>query len=73
MSWRLSVTSTRDEIAELLEDSPSLRSNIGETVARRYPAARSRAALETGLSGDAFPQTCPFSEHQLLDAAYWPD
>jgi len=73
VSWRLSITNARDEIAELLEDSPSLRSKIGELVARRYPAARSRAALETGLSDETFPQTCPFAEEQMLDAAYWPD
>ena len=73
VSWRLSITNARDEIAELLEDSPSLEPKIGELVARRYRAARSRAALETGLSEDTFPSTCPFSEDQMLDASYWPD
>ena len=73
VSWRLSITNARDEIAELLEDSPSLRSMIGERVARRYPAARSRAALETGLAEDTFPQSCPFTEDQLLDPTCWPD
>jgi hypothetical protein len=73
VSWRLSITNARDEIAEVLEDSPSLRPKLGELVARRYPAARSRAALETGLSEDSFPPSCPFSEHQILDASYWPD
>lgn len=73
VSWRLSITNARDEIAELLEDSPSLKPKIGELVARRYPAARSRAALETGLPEEALPSTCPFSEPQMLDASYWPD
>jgi hypothetical protein len=73
VSWRLSITNARDEIAELLEDSPSLKSKIGELVARRYPAARSRAALETGLPDETFPQTCPFAEGEMLDASYWPD
>ncbi|MEA3642731.1 MAG: DUF29 domain-containing protein [Lamprobacter sp.] len=73
VSWRLSIANARDEIAELLEDSPSLRRKIGELVARRYPAARNRAALETGLAEETFPDNCPFSEHNLLDAAYWPD
>lgn len=57
----------------LLEDSPSLRSKLGELVKRRYPAARNRAALETGLVEETFPPNCPFSEDNLLDAAYWPD
>lgn len=73
VSWRLSITNARDEVAWLLEDSPSLRPGIGELVARRYPAARGRAALETGLPEDTFPRTCPFSEQQILDATYWPD
>jgi hypothetical protein len=73
VSWRVSITNARDEIAELLEDSPSLRSSISELVARRYPAARGRADLETGLSDEPFPQTCPFAEDQMLDTAYWPD
>ncbi len=71
--WRLSITNARDEIAELLADSPSLRPTIGALVARRYAAARSRAALETGLSEDTFPLTCPFSEDQLLDNSFWAD
>jgi len=57
LTRRLSITNARDEIAELLEDSPSLRSKIGELDARRYRAARSRAALETGLSEETLPQT----------------
>jgi hypothetical protein len=73
VSWRLSIDNARDEIAELLEDSPSLRAKVTELVARRYPAARSRAALETGLSEETFPPTCPFSESELLDPAYRPD
>lgn len=73
VSWRLSITNARDEIAELLEDSPSLRPMIGDLVARRYAAARGRAALETGLAEDTFPLTCPFSEDQLLDNAFWAD
>ncbi len=73
MSWRLSITNAHDEIAELLEDSPSLRPKIAELIARRYPAARRRAALETGLPEETFPRTCPFSEEQMLDASYWPD
>jgi hypothetical protein len=73
VSWRLSIANARDEIAELLEDSPSLRLKIEELVARRYPAARGRAALETGLPEQTFPQTCPFAADQMLDTAYWPD
>lgn len=73
VSWRLSIGNARDEIAELLEDSPSLSNKIPEILVRRYPAARNRAALETGLPSGTFPGTCPFSVTQLLDPDYWPD
>ncbi|HYN78888.1 MAG TPA: DUF29 domain-containing protein [Lamprocystis sp. (in: g-proteobacteria)] len=73
VSWRLSITNARDEIAELLEDSPSLAPRLAEIRARRYPSARARAALETGLPIELFPTECPFSVEQLLDPDYWVD
>jgi hypothetical protein len=73
VSWWLSVNNARDEIAEILEDSPSLKPKLKELAARRYPAARKRAALETGLPEDTFPPACPFSETELLDQDSWPE
>ena len=71
VGWQLSITNTRDEIQELLEDSPSLRGQLSALVARRYPAARQRAVLETGLPVETFPPASPFSVEQLLDDDYW--
>ena len=71
VSWQLSITNARDEIDELLSDSPSLRGQLPALLARRYAAARQRAVLETGLPESTFPSDCPFSIEQLLDAAYW--
>ena len=71
VSWRLSITNARDEIAELLEDSPSLRGKVPELMTRRYPAARACAALETGLPEQGFPESCPFDPEQILDADFW--
>lgn len=71
VSWQLSITNARDELQELLEDSPSLSGQLSALVARRYPAARQRAVLETGLPTETFPPECPFSVEQLLDNDYW--
>ncbi|MBN2885720.1 MAG: DUF29 domain-containing protein [Chromatiaceae bacterium] len=71
LSWRLSITNARDEIQELLEDSPSLRRQLPDLIKRRYPVARQRAILETGLPEATFPIECPFKIEQLLDAEYW--
>ena len=73
VSWRLSINNARDEIAELLEDSPSLASKVSEIAARRYPAARSRASLEAGLALETFPAECPFTRDQLMDQDFLPD
>jgi hypothetical protein len=72
VSGRLSISNTRDEIAERLEHSPSLRPKIAEVVARRDAAARCRPALETGLSKDIFPPTRPFPEQSALPAPRGP-
>lgn len=71
LSWQLSITNARDEIAELLEDSPSLTGKLPEILARRYPAARQSAILETGLPAATFPTECPFTVEQLLDSDDW--
>jgi hypothetical protein len=71
VSWQLSITNARDEIQELLEDSPSLRHQLADLMTRRYPVARQRAVLETGLPETTFPRQCPFTVEQLLDAEYW--
>ena len=68
VSWQLSVDNARDEIDQLLADSPSL----DDIVSTRYRAARKRASVETGLALDIFPETCPFSIKQLIDESYWP-
>ena len=73
VSWQLSIDNARDEIAELLEDSPSLRPSLPDIIERRYPAARKRALRETGLAESVFPRQCPFSLEQLFDEDFWPE
>ncbi len=72
-SWRSSITNARDEIAVLLEDSPSLRRDIPELLTRRYPAARRLAQEETGLSPGTFPEHCPWTIEQICDADFFPE
>lgn len=72
-SWKLSIANARDEVRDLLQESPSLRAKLEQLNTDRYPAARKRASLETGLSLESFPDTCPFSVEQLLDDEYWPE
>jgi hypothetical protein len=72
-SWRSSIYNARDDIAVLLEDSPSLRGEVPGVHARWYPAARMLAHNETGLPLAIFPETCPWTPEQLLDNDFWPE
>jgi hypothetical protein len=72
-SWRSSIVNARDEIAALLDDSPSLRREVPSLLTRRYPSARLLAQNETGLPLGTFPATCPWTLEQLLDLDFWPE
>jgi hypothetical protein len=72
-SWRASITNARDEIAMILEGSPSLRRTVPAVLARRYPAARCLTQDETGLPLATFPETCPWTPEQVLDPDFWPE
>src|SRR5215510_13455877 len=63
-SWRSSIYNDRDDIAVILEDSPSLRREVPGLLARRYSAARMLAHDETGLPLATFPPECPWTAEQ---------
>ena len=58
-SWVGSIRNARDKIQGILEDSPSLWSELRD-LRDVYDKARRYAAQDTGLSIDAFPQQCPY-------------
>ncbi len=72
-SWRLSIANARDEIADLMADNPSLKSVLPEVSASAYRYARRKAAIETELHEDQFPEACPWGFAEATDEAFWPD
>ncbi len=72
-SWRTTLVRQRQELATVLEESPSLRAELPEVMVRAYAHARLRAATETGLPEDTFPAGCPFTVDQALDPGHWPE
>jgi len=66
VSWQRSILHARAEVADLLEDSPSLRADVPAHIARRYRAARAGAIDETGLPPATFPRDCPFPPDDIL-------
>jgi len=72
-SWELTIQVQRDEISELLEESPSLKHEINDKLQRAYRRATLETENETGLSVKAFPPTCPYTLEQALDDDFYPD
>lgn len=71
-SWERSVTSARQAIEGIIEDSPSLESLLPELLAKAYDKVRRDAARETRLDIGVFPTECPFNVDQLFDEDYFP-
>ena len=71
-SWEASIRVQRNRLADHLEDNPSLKPLLPQALLSAYRDAALEAVAETGLPGATFPQACPWSEEQVLDAGFWP-
>ena len=72
-SWRSTIGEQRHAIELVLDDSPSLRQAVADTIVKSYPAAVRRAGLETCLPTEAFPATCEWTAVDILDDDFLPD
>ncbi|MBR8826521.1 MAG: DUF29 domain-containing protein [Gomphosphaeria aponina SAG 52.96 = DSM 107014] len=72
-SWRYTILEHRDRIAITLENSPSLKSYVGEIFDKCYQKARKKAATETGLPLNKFPSDSPFTIENTLNEDYLPE
>ncbi|MBW4618569.1 MAG: DUF29 domain-containing protein [Cyanosarcina radialis HA8281-LM2] len=66
-SWESTIRTNRDEIAQILADSPSLKNYPALVLEQAYPVARKNAASETELHLEIFPADCPFSIETVLE------
>jgi Domain of unknown function DUF29 len=72
-SWEDSIEEARESIEDLLEESrASLEAESRRQFAKQYARARRKASRETGLPLATFPEACPWSLAQVLDADFWP-
>jgi hypothetical protein len=71
-SWASTIREQRQEIEDLLDESPSLRSATDD-LSRIYIRARTKAARETGLPEDTFPSDCPYTPEQILSEDFLPE
>ena len=72
-SWRSTIREHRRQLTRLLRDSPSIRPRVVMVLPESYVNARVDASDETGLPLATFPQVCPWTAGQVLDADFWPE
>jgi hypothetical protein len=72
-SWRDSIEENRACVPESLQEYASLRPQLPTLLQECYPRARRKAARQTRLPLATFPDTCPWSVDQVLDADFWPN
>lgn len=72
-SWKSTIIEQRDEILDLIEESPSLKYEIKEKISRSYQKAVRRAATEMGIKESVFKTVCPFSLDEILNPDFLPD
>jgi hypothetical protein len=65
-SWQDSIENGREEIADILEQSPSLRGNLPTLMTKNYPRAVAQAARDTRLPLQTFPERPPFDLDEVL-------
>lgn len=67
-SWERTILTQRQEIHDLLAQSPSLRRTLDLAANEAYPAAVKLAALDTGRSARTFPPELPYDLARILGA-----
>ena len=70
-SWQLTIKEQRLRLEKLLQENPSLQSNLSEVIEKVYPLAALSAERETGLS--LFPETCLYNSTEILSSEFFPE
>jgi uncharacterized protein DUF29 len=72
-SWSGTFREQRQQVKQLLDESPSLRPQLAGELATIYKWGRTKAVGETGLPESTFPAKCPFKPAQILDEEFLPE
>ena len=65
-SWETSIRNGREQIADILDQSPSLRRLLPGLMDKNYPRAVAQASDDTRLPMETFPDRPPFTLAEVL-------
>lgn len=71
-SWKYTIEEQRNEIIDLLEESPSLKNEVTQQLTRAYTRGVLIAATETDMGKEIFPKQNPFSLEKLINKKFFP-
>jgi Domain of unknown function DUF29 len=71
-SWLATLRIQRLDIAELLEDNPSLKPYLEEALRKAYLKGVELAVGETDLPKRTFPVECPYSLVEIMNYNFYP-
>jgi hypothetical protein len=72
-SWQLTIQDQRRRLEKLVNENPSLKAILSDSLEEVYPSAIIGAANETGLDVDNFPASCPYTHDQIMNPEFLPD
>ena len=72
-SWSGTIREQRQQITELLDESPSLKPVLAQHLTKTYKLSVSKAMGDTGLAETTFPAECPFTPEQILAEDFLPE
>ncbi len=72
-SWRRSIRDAREELEDIIADSPGIfQGKTEEVVSQVYERARSAASEETKLPLEDFPDQCPWPFEDMMRKDFFP-
>jgi hypothetical protein len=71
-SLRRTIRESREELDDLLEDSPGLMTSLKDSFATAYGRGRNKASDDTQLPLRRFPAKSPWTLEQVIAEDFWP-
>jgi hypothetical protein len=72
-SWSATISEQREQIHDLIDESPSLKPVLAQDFTKIYKSAITKARRDTGLPETTFPPDCPFTTDQILAPGFLPE